>query len=286
MQQRMAAAPVIFASLLSLACNSVASDWEKAKRENTKASYETFIAKHTAQGKFVAQAKSAIEEIAWQQAVKTNTPDAYVSYRAAYPKGAHVGGLADRLALIAWEEVQRTPSIAAMQSFRAKYAGTKYEAAATAAIEKIVFAKSPGKRGVVELEEMAIREIRAARKQGLPIARLKLEAFEVDPRAPGPARFTTHMQNGSQVLSMDFPKDGILMSYDNPASAPAVFGDGSVHRFKGTVEAGKGDVLQFIGEDDPLHLLTFAAVKDVGYVYLRGRGQVKFRNGSSVSLGR
>jgi len=47
--------------------------------------------------------------------------------------------------------------------------------------------------------------------------------------------------------------------------------DGTIHRFIGVIRIG---AYTFIGENDLLNPLTFVLLKDLGYVYLRGKGKV------------
>ena len=56
-----------------------------------------------------------------------------------------------------------------------------------------------------------------------------------------------------------------------------------IHRFRGKVPIASG--YTFVGEGDNLNLLTFARLPDLGYVYLRGKGQVILPTGDVVKLG-
>src|SRR3990167_4930371 len=65
--------------------------------------------------------------------------------------------------------------------------------------------------------------------------------------------------------------------------SPAIpFGDSSIHRFKGKV---KFCSYTFIGDGDKANRFTFCFIKDIGYVYLRGKGKVIPDNGKEVELG-
>lgn len=56
-----------------------------------------------------------------------------------------------------------------------------------------------------------------------------------------------------------------------------------IHRFRGKVPIASGYV--FVGEGDDLNLLTFARISNVGYLYLRGQGQVILPNGEAIKFG-
>jgi hypothetical protein len=61
------------------------------------------------------------------------------------------------------------------------------------------------------------------------------------------------------------------------------FGDGSILRFKDVGIRMHG--YTFVGEGDILNRLTFVVIKDVGYVYLRGKGKVISPEGVTTKLG-
>ena len=56
-----------------------------------------------------------------------------------------------------------------------------------------------------------------------------------------------------------------------------------IHRFRGKVPIAAGYV--FVGVGDDLNLLTFARIPNVGYLYLRGMGQVILPNGEAIQFG-
>jgi hypothetical protein len=65
--------------------------------------------------------------------------------------------------------------------------------------------------------------------------------------------------------------------------------DGSVHRFAGGISLGAGLGYVFLSpseksqEYDRTRLLTFALIKGVGYVYVRGNGRVLLLRGNKIS---
>jgi len=64
-----------------------------------------------------------------------------------------------------------------------------------------------------------------------------------------------------------------------------IFGDQSIHRFKGEIKFLGEEYPIFIGTGDKEHRLTFVLIKDIGYVYVRGDGKVILSSGRSVELG-
>jgi len=74
-----------------------AADWDRASRENTVASYESYLAKHRsganaaeAQNRIDRLKATAADEAAWTQAKTANRADAYQQYLTSFPQGAHV----------------------------------------------------------------------------------------------------------------------------------------------------------------------------------------------------
>jgi len=101
--------------------------------------------------------------------------------------------------------------------------------------------------------------------------------------------------DGKSVLTTEFPGDivnlgyGIGVTLNEPMQLEGVISfeydayNVTIHRFRGKVPISEG--YTFIGEGDDLNLLTFVRIPDVGYIYLRGIGQVIFPNGDVVKLG-
>lgn len=86
---------------------------------------------------------------------------------------------------------------------------------------------------------------------------------------------------GLMMLSMEFPGDSTPVSMGG-SNIP--LGDGSIHRFVGKVELdAEGNTV--IGEGDKLNRLSFCLIKDIGYVYLRGKGKVLLKNKKEVTIG-
>ena len=102
-------------------------------------------------------------------------------------------------------------------------------------------------------------------------------------------------ENGKTVLSCEFPGDVLNMGFglgialnapvelEGQVSFEYDTYNVTIHRFRNRVSIEEG--YTFIGEGDDLNLLTFVRIPQVGYIYLRGIGQVIFPNGDVVELG-
>jgi hypothetical protein len=89
--------------------------------------------------------------------------------------------------------------------------------------------------------------------------------------------------SGRVLFSPEFPGDKDSSPTHGGSTVPRLpLADGSVHRIRGKVTMGE---YTFLSEGDQLNRLTFGIVKDIGYVYVRGRGAVTLPNGEKIELG-
>ena len=113
--------------------------------------------------------------------------------------------------------------------------------------------------------------------------------------AEGGIVFSEGPKEGSTLISTEFPGDtlviglGLGFTLNEPLEVTgeiileAETYNVQIHRFRNKVATTSGYI--FIGEGDDLNLLTFARLVNVGYLYLRGKGQVILPNGEEVKLG-
>ncbi|GLQ19452.1 SUMF1/EgtB/PvdO family nonheme iron enzyme [Algimonas porphyrae] len=73
------------------------ADWDQAARENTVASYQTYLGKHPtgpnaadARNRIATLQANAADTAAWQAADNAGTADAYQQYLTSFPQGAYV----------------------------------------------------------------------------------------------------------------------------------------------------------------------------------------------------
>lgn len=132
-------------------------------------------------------------------------------------------------------------------------------------------------------------ELRDVRENG-PKGRLTLSMFSATKDAASRTTISAPaiapIVPGVVVFEMLGPGDAIAMNgFGGP---PAIFGDGSIHRYAGTVSMrGAAETMViFSGDGGPSDRLTFASIAGVGYVYLRGQGRVRLPDGTEVGLPR
>lgn len=129
-------------------------------------------------------------------------------------------------------------------------------------------------------------ELRDVRENG-PKKRFVLPMFKASGDAPSRASISAPAYApGAFVLEMVGKGDTIAMKMNGFNMSPVMDGNGSIHRFVGRVQMmAPGNVsVTFVGEGGASERLTFARLADIGYVHLRGRGQVVMPDGSTVSL--
>lgn len=112
---------------------------------------------------------------------------------------------------------------------------------------------------------------------------------EIKPRSGPSQKMTLKGQGEVYGVFSEFPGDFILIPLgigDKLSAGPVeILTDGSIHRVMGRAKFDIGNINAIIGEGDKLNRLTFFLIKDIGYIYLRGKGKVELKNGQEVKLG-
>lgn len=124
-------------------CNSAASDWSKAKAENTVAAYQSFLTAHP-NDEHAAEAKSMMwsleESDAWTGAEHANTVAAYQAYLDKFPQGSNAAAARDAITGLkraeAWKTAQ-AGNVPALQSFLQAYPTGPEAALAKARLDQL-----------------------------------------------------------------------------------------------------------------------------------------------------
>ena len=119
-------------------CATMKSKFEKAKKINTIAAYESFLTKHPV-GTFAADARKRIEEICFEDAKKENTIKAYESFLEKHPVGTFAADARKRIEEICFEDAKKENTIKAYESFLEKHPVGTFAADARKRIEEICF---------------------------------------------------------------------------------------------------------------------------------------------------
>lgn len=92
--------PWILAALISAACSREESGWERARREDSLAAYQAYLARFPA-GPHADEARAALdglhEAAAWSRAERLATPEAWQRYLGEFPDGGHAAMAQQRL---------------------------------------------------------------------------------------------------------------------------------------------------------------------------------------------
>ena len=90
----------ILAALIAAACSRQESGWERARREDSLAAYEDYLARFPA-GPHAGEARAALDGMhdteAWSRAERLATPEAWQRYLGEFPDGRHAAGARQRL---------------------------------------------------------------------------------------------------------------------------------------------------------------------------------------------
>jgi hypothetical protein len=97
---RIIVVPWILAALIAAACSRQESGWERARREDSPAAYEAYLARYPA-GPHSGQARAALDGMrdaeAWSRAERLATPEAWQRYLGEHPDGRRAAEARQRL---------------------------------------------------------------------------------------------------------------------------------------------------------------------------------------------
>jgi SPOR domain len=92
--------PWILAAAIAAACSREESGWDRARRDDSVASYESYLERFPA-GPHAGQARAALAGLrdagAWARAERLGTPEAWQRYLGEFPDGRHAGQARQRL---------------------------------------------------------------------------------------------------------------------------------------------------------------------------------------------
>ena len=92
--------PWILAAVIAAACSREESGWDRARSDDSVASYESYLARFSA-GPHAAEAREALAGLrdagAWARADRLGTPEAWQRYLGEFPDGRHAGQARQRL---------------------------------------------------------------------------------------------------------------------------------------------------------------------------------------------
>lgn len=158
---------------------------------------------------------------------------------------------------------------------------------------------------IIEVERMIIDHIR---KNG-PGRRFVIKEIAAEEESQQGSLCLHANPNGGVMAKTEYPGDkiridlsfaGVVAYGEGSRWVPNIFqqtprgvvatpdipgGDGSIHRYTGAIPLGVGVDYFLIAEANKTQRLTFAVLKHIGYVYIRGKGIVRTPRGNVVRLG-
>jgi SPOR domain len=98
--RRIIVVPWILAGLIAAGCSGQESGWERARREDSLAAYEAYLASYPA-GPHAGEARAALDGLrdaaAWSRAERLATPEAWQRYLGEFPDGRNAAKARQRL---------------------------------------------------------------------------------------------------------------------------------------------------------------------------------------------
>jgi len=92
--------PWILAGFIAAACSGQESGWERARREDSLAAYEAYLASYPS-GPHAGEARAALDGLrdaeAWSRAERLATPEAWQRYLGEFPDGRNTAKARQRL---------------------------------------------------------------------------------------------------------------------------------------------------------------------------------------------
>ena len=129
---------LIFIALITISCNTVERDWEKANDENSIESYNEFISNHP-DNEYIDDAKIKIEQFEWENAKVINTIYAYQQFLSSQPSVAYSDSASRAISIIEYKRIKNSSNIDSLQSFVNKYPLSEKSAEIQKKIKKIEF---------------------------------------------------------------------------------------------------------------------------------------------------
>lgn len=302
---------IILFSVGLLGCASMQSDWEKAQKMDRIYSYKQFLKKYP-NSKYDATARKNLEKVTWEETRRIDKPESYQQYLSEFPNGPHVAEASASIEPAAFKQAKAKEKIEAMEKFLADYPQTRFKNEAESWITQLKHLNEIESKFNKQFEvhlshkdynemEALINEYRQYSfvKKAIP----KLEDSIVNEIMTGKEKQRYHIPipiNGAFRARTTFRasysggKKGILSvgpSYPGDTNGLRAIlnqnniGDGSIIRFGKSNVGIKIEGYTFLGAGDELHLLSFAIVKNIGYVYLRGKGSIQGPDNKVTVLG-
>lgn len=285
-------------------CDFENIDWKKAKETNTVESYHAFLIKHP-KSKFISETNGRIELLLWERAKGRGDLESYEAYLLQYPNGQFSDEIKGKMNSVSYnviinkletqfiEKLSKSNTVIQINALIGTYKKYPFIDKAVEKIEKILVEQiiATGAKG-----KFVLREIMP--QKGVPKCSLTFSAlFASKGIILDLVSYQTEFPNDTIVRSMPFVSGGYLLGsgngiiraaqlFDpNTVSDSNCLGEGSIHRFDGLVKLDIKEYSYIFGEGDKLNRFTFALLKDIGYVYLRGKGQLIKEDSKVIKFG-
>lgn len=288
------------ASLSLCGCMTPESMYSRAQNKDSVSSYRDFLARYP-DSPTADRARRRLEELQWAEAKKAESLQALQSFLQDYPEGRFLADAHTRLEELRWEKARETESLSACEEYLQDYSRGRFvpearlllqrlrEEKALAAefrgkldkaesidqVKELIGEYSPYKfagGGLPKLERLLIQEIKKRDAD---------ECFVIDDLFYSPG-----VRPSNVSIAVDPVTDTIVFleksTFVFKQGRYDLFGDQSIHRFVGEVQLFG---VTFLDKGEELNPLTFFVDRNLGYVYLRGKGRVIIEGKDPVDLG-
>lgn len=305
--------PFFFIIILA-GCESMESRWQDAQSKNTVEAYENFI-KDYPESPFDEEAKGKIIELQFESAKEKNTILAYEEFIEKYPESSFIEEAQSKITELQYEIVRQKNTTEDYKKFIEQYPLSSYAKDAQNEILNI-FANeirtSKSLKDKEAIENNMVKNIlengvgtRFVLKDILPRGNISVQEIVTLAELAGShdqeaqhnyariggtqynfTKIVSYKATGQSILAHQdadtdhftfktlYPKDKLYFKLSFAgASLLEPLGNQCIWRF-----IGKIDFKDYIFYGDSKEPLTFMLLKNVGFVYLHGKGTVKQKN--------
>lgn len=264
-------------------------EWNRSKRKDTIDSYESFFKKYP-DSRFTSYAKDRIVELKWDRTKQQDSIKAYQSFLNEYPASKYEQQAKETLEELEWKATQESKTIEAYEKFLKKHPSSRFASQAASSLNsmreilnadtvheiEVLIDKYRDQPDVTEplvkkVEDTLVKEIQTSGPANRLVLNLPKPSYSdgtIDISCDEEGRCVTFVLMGK-------PGEPIITMTQNPTWC--------VIHFIGEVPMGENNII--IGEGKSPYMLSFAFIRDIGYVYLRGKGLVVMANRRKVKLG-
>ncbi|MBN2709510.1 MAG: hypothetical protein JXR46_10745 [Calditrichaceae bacterium] len=256
---------------------------KKALVAGTVEAYDDFLSKYN-YGRLAEDIQNKKIDMVYAAANKVNTKEGYEKFLSDFPENKYAAVVRDKIESLDQNYSEKLNSAGSLKD-RADLI-LQYPDKAKSVIDNI--------QDIAEIEKM-VHNYPKIQNTVIPILENRIlqqirekgsdDRFCIKniSTLQGPAHSITLCQHESHYTFVeDFEGDKIYLRNFKERLPLA---EGSIHRYNGRIVQNEINNIVFESNTDKADYLTFAVFKELGYVYLRGKGKVILDSGKEIQLG-